>query len=358
LKHTWVIPVIASILILGALGFSQDAFAVTILSDQTSCDDLRERDSVVADWDDATQTCTITGFAMVSDASPAEFEFVIPDGATLHIIQEEGGGQALFTINDKVTNNGHVKMTLDLHGKAVGIDTGLFRNNDEFVNNGKISILSEDIVIIGVVSNKVQFENHGVFLNNGEIEVDNLNTYVDARLVFISDGEFVNSCTGEIRLGQISGSKPPIVDISGTFVNGGIYVGTADPDIQDVTLVCTSAVELVSEQQNTIDALQAIIDELLANVLSTFSTTFVQPILDAVDALITSGDIDSSEEGSLTRTLDRSLTTAERADGIACKGAAALLDDVNDLIATTDLTQADAKDLIDRAKALVKSCTP
>ena len=80
-----------------------------------------------------------------------------------------------------------------------------------------------------------------------------------------------------------------------------------------------------------------------------FPINFVQPILEAV------GISDVADDASLTRTLERSLSTAERADGVACKGVVSFIDDVNQL-EEDGLPFEDAETLRDSAAALLTSC--
>ena len=103
--------------------------------------------------------------------------------------------------------------------------------------------------------------------------------------------------------------------------------------------------------------LQTIIDQL-TDILATFSPAFVSPILSAVDGLVTSQDLTSKDAGSLTRTLERSLDVVERADGVACKGAADFVDDIEQLVLDGDLDVDQAQPLLDRANELLETCIP
>ena len=86
---------------------------------------------------------------------------------------------------------------------------------------------------------------------------------------------------------------------------------------------------------------------LIANI----SVVFVQPIIDAVLGIPV-----ISDDASLTRTLERSLSTLERADGVACKGATSFVDDVNALQADGIIDLDEANTLIDRANELLANC--
>lgn len=457
-----VVPIIVSILILGSLGLTQDAFAETFtLLDQASCDTLEEVFRITT-WSDST--CTVEGNIFLDPGD----EFVIPEGVTLNFVQGATSFQAAFINAGNVINNGTIILTVDTKSTAFGelgrianedtgefvnngkiimllkdfaplfqtdfhfINKGTFLNNGEivmegqrvtaadfrvsfmsftsesdFVNNGKISLIAHSGTLNSItffnsgtftnngliiddnssvefaefingatgtftnngvidLDNQITgtglvFKNFGTFNNGGVIELDNKNLSGNGFFATETSGILTNFCLGEISLGQDNSAKEIDVRIEvDSFDNAGTYVGVADPDIQDISFICAGFDELILEQQNTIDilttenlSLRETIDELLANALATFSTVFVQPILDAIDGISSITD-----DASLTRTFERSLSTVDRADGIACKEATSFVDNVNALLLDDTISQNEADTLLERADDLLATCTP
>jgi len=186
---------------------------------------------------------------------------------------------------------------------------------------------------------------------NAGVTVLNVGTITNFGTININSGGIINNLGIIDNLSTIIHKFGGIIDNSGgTILNsGGTISVSPNTDITGGILGDVTQAEL--------DALQAIIDQL-TDILATFSSAFVTPILDAVDALVNSGDLDSRDASSLTRSLERSLDVAERADGVACKGATNFVDDINQLVSDGSLTAEQAQPLLERANDLLVTCTP
>lgn len=310
---------------------------------------------------------------------------------------------ALFNFRNvgTLTNNGEIEIEtrIKLFNHLVSFDS-----SGDFVNNGKLSLITladteseitfsisgnfsnDGIIVVNsgstlftevsiggsftntgvidldnqIMGKGLKLINSGTFNNGGLIELDNQNPTGDNTFQTKSTGVLTNFCLGEINLGQNSVNEILVIVEAGSFDNAGTYTGTADPNIQDISFACTGVLDFVSEQENIIDTLTAenisllaTIDELLANALATFSTAFVQPILAAVNLIP-----DIADDASLTRTLERSLSTLERADGVACNGAESFEADVDALLADGTINQDEADTLLERSGELLATCTP
>lgn len=251
------------------------------------------------------------------------------------------GTLGYFTPDDYLIGNGDI-----IDGKTVAAVTTASINNHvgltgaQFTDNSlaliKFSILSDvdGDGVDGIIDNCPETANPSQEDSNENGEGD----ACDAETLRIAELESDLTDAEDAR-------DAALADLTNLFDNNSCIPKAKN--ILEVFACINTLITDLGQALTDLDAANAKILELES--VDTFPINFVQPILNAVNDL----DID---DASLTRTLERSLSTAERADGVACKGVASFLDDITQLESGGILTDTEVQTLRDSAEALKTSC--
>jgi len=181
-----VIPVLASILILGTLGLSQDVHAVSGTLDGSTCS------SVFGGTWDGVDTCTTNSLLIFSGV------VTIPNG--INLVETN----SLFTeAGSTIDNFGTITSTFTIQNHGTFNNHGTL-NIELFFSNLSTGILNN----FGTINNNFQFSNFagGIVNNFGDI---NNSRVISNQSTFNNSGTIINDCTGTI-IGQvaITGNEP------------------------------------------------------------------------------------------------------------------------------------------------------
>jgi len=281
MRVQWAVPVIASILILGTLGLSQDVYALTTTLDTLNTGMACE--SLGGVWNPTTKTCTVVTTALTI---PAGDTLIVQNGVTLRvealtfiadldndgIISNEGTiivesgtvtlirNDGTFTNNGKVildvigaggdavveirqgststfTNNG--QMLLDIHKTGVRntiVEIRTFTAASTFINNGELSLDNHGVFSIAGGGAVVELESKGPFTNNGLINIDNHATGIPSFATSVIDNFAGFDNHGTINLNNHATTT---INALVTLANAGLFLnhctGVINIDNQAVT---------------------------------------------------------------------------------------------------------------------------
>ncbi len=454
--RAFVIPVIVSILILGGLGYSQEAEAEEFIATQdgnwadaatwggAGPPTIFSNDLVTIPLERTVtntgliggQFCTVNNFGTIINIGTFgnDFDCVINNFGTIEnpgffdIMIGTINNFGTFENSDKIFNvhcqfgftcgviNNYGTFNnsgLILSDSCINCTTSGTINNfsDGIINNnsgGTLDTAGDETSIInnsGIINNNSggTINNSGTINNNSDGTINNfsdgtinnnsggtinnsgtINNFSGANINFtFIIGTFSGTLTGPITgpiTGTITGTIDNIVGFDnsdGTINNSGTITGTVissdqlscgpgtfdngngkcDPDVtqtqlDDAESARDDALDDLAIVESDLIIAETLIEKLQA-LIANISVVFVQPILDAIDIIPSITD-----DASLTRTFERSLSTLERADGVACNEVLSFMDNVGTLLADTTITETEANTLLDRANDLLDTCTP
>ena len=205
MRAHWAIPVLVSILILGALGFSPDAYAANLESNGTGG----------GSW---TSAATWAG-GIVPNSGEAADTITIKSGDTVTL------SIGFFSCNDIFIIESGARLDISNSGfLAVTCPTSIFINHGTVVVDGRFIV-----AIFSKVINEATMEingdvhNFGTFVNYGTININSgLSSGSGAILSTAMVSKFVNNCGAEINLiGSASDQSAQLKTGNGLVVNIG-----------------------------------------------------------------------------------------------------------------------------------------
>jgi len=223
MRAQFVIPVLASILILGGLGLTQEAFATTFtISDTTTGGDCV---ALGGSWNNIQKICTITNLTVSSSdilVIDGVFFFILDtvfNSGTIHV---NGGstiqsGAIIIFNSASLVNNGFIQVN-----GGSGFSSGIIFNGGLLDNNNIIEINGGPFPGgNGILSSSGTVSNSGIFIVNGNVESF-------SGIVLLSEFSiFINECGGVLVLNGGTGQESGFMRVEddfglSTFTNFGI----------------------------------------------------------------------------------------------------------------------------------------
>jgi len=213
MRAQFVIPVLASILVLGGLGLTQEAFATTFtISDTTTGGDCV---ALGGSWNNIQKICTITNLTVSSSdilVIDGVFFFILDTVFNSGTIQVNGGstiqsGAIIIFDSASLVNNGFIQVN-----GGSGFSSGIIFNGGLLDNNNIIEINGGPFPGgNGILEGSGTVSNSGTITVNGSVESF-------SGLILLFNGIFLNECGGVLVLNGGTGQESGFMRVESDFV--------------------------------------------------------------------------------------------------------------------------------------------